>query len=124
MRAARTTSTGCPPEDNAMEDALAEPNARACDIEITEQEGDALHILPIAILPVQHRALKRARLIKNARLDAMIELFNGAAMGSGQITVNGAAKLLALKTEDEDIKLLRKVMDLTSYDVYSLRILL
>jgi hypothetical protein len=83
-----------------------------------------LHILPIATLPVRHKALRRARLIKNARLDAMIELFNGNGMGSGQITVGGVAKLLALPQEDEDIALLRKVMELTSYDVFSLRILL
>src|ERR1051326_2479087 len=108
-----------------MEAVVVEPNEAAdCEIKISDHDRDALHILPIAILPVQHRALKRARLIKNARLDSMIEMFHGAGMGSGQITVPGATKLLGLKTEDEDVKLLRKVMDLTSYDVYSLRILL
>lgn len=108
-----------------MEAALAVPSvAPNDDFEIADQDRDALHILPIGTLPVQHKALRRARLIKNARLDAMIEMFHGIGMGSGQITVPGAAKLLGLKPEDDDVKLLRKVMDLTSYDVYSLRILL
>lgn len=92
----------------------------------SEEDLDSLHVLPIGILPVSHPALRRARVIKNVRLEAMIELFNYAECGSGQLTVPGVAKALGLKAAppDPDITLLRKVVDLTSFDVYSLRILL
>lgn len=92
----------------------------------SDADRDALHILPIAILPVAHPTLRRARVVKNVRLDAMVELYNYADCGSGQLTVPGVAKTLGLSTTppDPDITLLRKVVALTSFDVYSLRILL
>lgn len=92
----------------------------------SDADRDALHILPIAILPVAHPALRRARVIKNVRLEAMIELYNYDNCGSGQVTVPGVGKALGLSTNppDPDIVLLRKVVQLTSFDVYSLRILL
>ena len=92
----------------------------------SDADRDALHILPIAILPVIHPTLRRARVVKNVRLDAMIELYNYDDCGSGQLTVSGVSKALGLATNppDPDIVLLRKVVELTSFDVYSLRILL
>ncbi len=50
-----------------------------------ELDQDALHILPLEILPVETPGLKRARLIKNVRLDSVVELFREADTGSGQV---------------------------------------
>lgn len=95
-------------------------------LDYSAEDQDSLHVLPIGILPVVHPTLRRARVIKNVRLEGMVELFNYADCGSGQLTVPGVAKTLGLTATppDPDISLLRKVIDLPSFDVYSLRILL
>jgi hypothetical protein len=93
---------------------------------IDDTDRDALHILPIAILPVQRASLRRARLVKNPQLETMVEFYHFADGSSGQTTVAGAAKALNLTEQppDPDLALLRKVSHLPSFDVYSLRILL
>jgi hypothetical protein len=92
----------------------------------TEADRDALHILPLADLPIAHAMLRRARLVKNTRLDAAVEIFNAPGCGSGQFDVPEISKLLNLQRTppDPDIDLLQRVAVLPSYDVYSLRILL
>jgi hypothetical protein len=93
---------------------------------ILDEDRDALHILPIAILPILHPALRRARLLKNPQLFTMVELFSTPESGSGQMTVSGAARSLGLEERPPhpDLICLRKIEDLPSFDVYSLRILL
>ncbi len=94
--------------------------------EIDDGDRDALHILPIAILPVTTPALRRARLVKSAHMDTMVELFHLADGTSGLTTVDGAAKVLGLadQLQHPDLVLLRNVSRLPSFDVYSLRVLL
>ncbi len=45
---------------------------------LIKNERDALHILPLEFLPIQTPGLKRARMIKNARLMSVVELFKDA----------------------------------------------
>jgi hypothetical protein len=96
------------------------------DVEIDDADRDALHILPIAILPVKHAALRRARLVKNPQLETMVEFFHLADGSSGQTTVAGAANVLGLADQPKhpDLVLLRNVSRLPSFDVYSLRVML
>lgn len=103
----------------APTDQTAESVADAAD-------RDALHILPLSILPLRHPVLRRARLIKNAKLDAAVEVFKAPGSGSGQFDITVISKMLGLpKTPtDPDVQLLQRVAVLPSYDVYSLRILL
>ncbi len=95
-------------------------------VEIDDADRDSLHILPIAILPVQHTALRRARLVKNPQLETMVEFFHLADGSSGQTTVAGAANVLGLAGQPQhpDLVLLRNVSRLPSFDVYSLRVML
>lgn len=94
--------------------------------DMKDVDRDSLHILPLSILPIQTKPLKRARMIKNVRLDSVIEFFDDADAGSGQLEIEG------LITEYDwpevpphpDLVLLRSLALLPSYDVYSLRILL
>lgn len=89
-----------------------------------EKDQDALHILPLDILPLQTPGLKRARLIKNVRLDSVVELFRDNETGSGQIEVSGLGPVFNWP-EDEihpDETLVSVVCRLHSYDVYTLRI--
>ncbi len=101
------------------------PNAVAA-AEIPDADRDALHILPLATLPIVHPVLRRARLVKNTKLDSAIEIFNAPGCGSGQFDVPEISKLLGLSKSppDPDIELLQRTAVLPSYDVYSLRIML
>lgn len=87
---------------------------------------DALHIMPMSIIPFENHSLSHARMIKNTRLQSMIELFQDADTGSGQMTVDAAARQLRdqANASPHDITILRKLSRLPSYDVYSLRVVL
>ena len=98
-------------------------NAQKHDLE--DDDRDAMHVLPISILPIASAALRRARLVKNPKLESMVELFSMSEGSSGQTTVEGMVKVLGLTDRnDPDMVLMRKVAQLPSFDVYSLRILL
>jgi len=95
----------------------------------TDQEDadrDALHVLPISILPIENAALRRARMVKNPLLDTMVEFFCTPGGGSGQTTVQGTAKMVGLEGSPQhpDLIMLHNIALLPSFDVYSLRILL
>ena len=93
---------------------------------LIENERDSLHILPLEILPLETPGLKRARMIKNAGLDSVIELFQDASAGSGQLDVRDLPNEFdwASGNNHPDMVILRKVANLPSYDVYSLRVAL
>lgn len=91
-----------------------------------EHDTDSLHILPLSIIPLQTRALIRARLIKNIRLEAVVELFNGAKTGSGQLSIPQLDTEYGWteKSGARDRLIMHRLARLPSYDVYSLRVLL
>jgi hypothetical protein len=92
--------------------------------EIPDIDRDSLHILPLAIIPLQTPALRRARLIKNVRLDSVLELFESGRTGSGQLDVESVPRALEWPEIPihPDLKVLRKLAKLPSFDVYSLRV--
>jgi hypothetical protein len=94
--------------------------------EIPDEDRDSLHTLPISILPLKTRVFRRARMVKNSRLESAIEFFAGGGSGRGQIDVSSVDRYLGLEQTPPhpDVKLLRTVAGLPSFDVYSLRILL
>ena len=94
--------------------------------DISDSDRDALHILPLSMLPFQTAALKRARMIKNVRLRSVIEFFAEEGSGSGQMEVRDIGQRFNWpeKEAHPDLVLLRKLALMPSFDVYSLRILL
>lgn len=100
--------------------------AAATTYEDLDRQRDSLHILPLSTMPVEHPFVKRALMIKNARLDSVIEMFKDVGgAGSGQREVDAVAKdIYGGKMSHPDVILLNKLASLNSYDVYSLRILL
>lgn len=94
--------------------------------EIRDSDRDSMHILPLSILPVETPGLKSARLIKNDRLESVIEMFEDEGTGSGQIDVGSLADEFGWPSTPEhpDFTLMNKLSQLPSYDVYSLRIML
>ncbi len=94
-------------------------------VEIDDIDRDSLHLLPLSIIPFENKAIQRAKLIKNARLKSVVELFHDKQMGSGQMDIG------QVETEfgrgagpgfHNDMSILSKLARLHSYDVYSLRI--
>ncbi|MDA0240055.1 MAG: hypothetical protein O3A84_08530 [Proteobacteria bacterium] len=81
---------------------------------------DAVDILPLSIIPLESRALSRASMIKNTRLEGVLELFGGPETGSGQIYVTDIPKSFP-DTSATDLGILSKLSKIPSYDVYSLR---
>ena len=89
-----------------------------------EMDMDSLHILPLAIIPFELQGLKRARLIKNSKLETVIEMFKDERAGSGQVRVEDAAKLFGIPEKElhPDIIKLKRLANLNSFDVYTLRV--
>lgn len=86
-------------------------------------EIDTLHILPLSQLPLESRPLRQARLVKNARLESMVELFCEHGSGSGQVPphrLNDFFEFEGRATRDFDI--ICQLGKLTSYDVCSVRV--
>ncbi len=82
-------------------------------------DGDAIDALPLAIIPLSNSSLRAARLVKNSRLETSLEIHNDPIAGSLQI--NPADVVQAQVGSAEDQKLLEKLAQLPSYDIYSLR---
>ncbi len=107
--------------------ATAEQYAENSDGAMSAQDQadqDSLHILPLRILPLETEGLKRARLIKNVRLDSVVELFREADTGSGQVEVAGLGSIFNWPEDQQhpDEAMVATVCRLHSYDVYTLRI--
>lgn len=92
---------------------------------IRNEDRDALHILPLGILEFETKSVRHARLIKNAQLESVVELFSGDGIGSGQMEVDHLQSQFGWPSNPphKDLRLIRKLGKLPSYDVYSLRIL-
>ncbi len=91
---------------------------------IEDTDMDSLFILPLSIIPLQTPQLRTARLIKNVRLRSMVEIFRDQQTGSGQIDVEQLPIICGWPVDKlhPDLIILRKLVLLPSYDVYSLRI--
>lgn len=94
------------------------------------RDNDSLYVMPLRIVPFETPALRRGRLIRNAALNPAIEVFGLDNGASGQIliediTVEFGRHHFGWKRDEihPDLPLLKKLARLTSYDVYSLRIL-
>lgn len=86
-------------------------------------EIDTLHILPLRHIPLQTQSLQRARLVKNARLESMVELFDDRATGSGQLPPDKLHAFFDFSGERaRDYDIICRLGELPSYDVYSLRV--
>lgn len=91
---------------------------------VGNHDRDALHILPLSILPFRTPALRRARMLKNARLESVVEMFHDETAGSGQVSPIDLRRYFNETSEDldHDLTILRRLAELTSFDVYALRI--
>ena len=88
-------------------------------------DRDAIDVLPLSIVPLKVAGLRKARIVKNSRLEGMIELFSERESGSGQIQPHDLPKVFEFREDNQsDLDIVERLCGLPSYDVYSLRILL
>ncbi|MBL8628183.1 MAG: hypothetical protein JNM81_01045 [Rhodospirillaceae bacterium] len=87
-------------------------------------DRDSLHTLPLCIIPVQTLGLKSARMIKNAQLNSVVEVYRDREIGSGQVEIEKLPQKFnwPASPTHPDFTLLRKLAVMPSYDVYSLRV--
>lgn len=106
--------------------AATEPanDAAAENVEIDDIDRDSLNILPLAIVPLSTRGLQKSRMIKNARLNTVIEIFADDSSGSLQLEIDGVPSHFGWidGSPRPDLRILRALKELHSFDVYSLRI--
>ena len=88
------------------------------------RDKDSLHILPLSMIPLETATLSRARLIKDARLQGVVELFRDNEGSSARLDLNRLNEYFNWPEDPvhPDIVTLRALGDLHSYDVFSLRI--
>ncbi len=88
-------------------------------------DQDAIDILPLSIVPLRTASLRKARIVKNSRLEGMVELFSEKESGSGQIRPHDLPSVFEFHEDNEqDLETVKRLCGLPSYDVYSLRVLL
>ncbi|MCW2244579.1 hypothetical protein M2352_000170 [Azospirillum fermentarium] len=89
-----------------------------------DEARDALHIMPLSAIPLETPGLQHARLIKNVRLQTVVEMFNDASAGSGQVYPRDISVYFeSYKDEVErDLKKIDKIAQAASFDVYTSRI--
>ena len=87
-------------------------------------DRDSLHVLPLSDIPLETPGLAQARMIKNVRLESVIEMFADNDAGSGQLGIEDLPQEFGWDVYDppRDFIILRTLGLLPSYDVYSLRL--
>lgn len=88
-----------------------------------EEDMDSLHILPLEIVPLQTPSLRRARLIKNVRLESMVELFSEIGGASGQLDATELSDQFGWPKggRHPDERIIAALSEMHSFDVYTLR---
>ena len=87
-----------------------------------KSDRDSLHILPLDTVSLKNESLQEARLIKNSHLEGVVELFSGDETGSGQIAPHDLDKAFDFSGDRaDDLKLIKSLSTLPSYDVFTLR---
>lgn len=97
---------------------------KKADVVIKNEDRDSLHVLPLAAMPLKTPGLQNGVMIKNARLESVLEVFRDADAGSGQVSMEDLDQFFPSYKDElaADQKILEKLSDLQSFDVYSLRI--
>ena len=59
---------------------------------LDDSDMDALHILPLQIVPLETKGLAKARMIKNIRLESVVEVFNDRGRFQASARISDAAR--------------------------------
>ena len=113
-------------EQTAKTDGPAPAAGDANAAEYDAEGQDALHILPLSIIPLETPGLRRLRLIKNVRLDSVVELYKDQGHKSAQVPLDALHSVFQSCSAElrKDMPLLQSLSAIPSYDVYTLRVAL
>ncbi len=103
---------------------MSDPTALSVSDLFEESDQDSLFVLPLRTIPLMTPALSQARMIKNVRLQSVIEIFYDVQTGSGQLDVEDLPAEFGWEGDHADLAILRRLSLMPSFDVYSLRVLL
>ena len=102
------------------------PSSSQVETEASEnsREKDSLHILPLSIIPLETPSLKQARLLKDASLKSVVELFRDKDAGSARLDPSHLHQVFGWPEDPvhPDLATIEALSGLHSYDVFSLRI--
>lgn len=108
-----------------MSETAEAPNSENSGEEKKEDPRDTLHMLPMSILPIDTKVLRRACLVKNTKLETAVEMFSDSDSGSGHLYPNDLKDMFPEVDQealDSDVRKIRKLAYMPSFDVYSCRI--
>jgi len=90
--------------------------------DVADAQSDAIHILPLSVIPLRLDGLRKLSLIKNARLETVVEMYRTEDGAGGQIQIGELGKYFSDHNALQgDLAILRKLAVLRSFDVYTLR---
>lgn len=108
--------------DDVAEHAGLDPNADPMlGISVRDEDTDALAILPLAILPFHSVTLRGLLMVKNNFCESVVQMFREDRTGAGHIKTKDLKQNIR-EISSPDLKMVRKIATLYSFDVYSLRI--
>lgn len=84
---------------------------------------DSIDVFPLDVMPIKSPTLRKARLIKNARLETALELYNDPISGSLRISPQKLGDMFADDQQKyaDDNAIISQLSMLGSFDVFSLR---
>ncbi|MEZ0223787.1 MAG: hypothetical protein ACAH83_04475 [Alphaproteobacteria bacterium] len=114
-------------KDGRIFDVTGEVATPATPEAVTSKRGaandlpdtDPMDALPLSVMPLSNSALKAARLMKNSRLETVVELHKDSRTGSLQMRPEDVP--VSFPGHRKDHALIAELAKLHSYDVYSLR---
>ncbi len=88
-------------------------------IKSSDAGKDAIDTFPLGSIPLSSSSLKKAKLVKNARMETAVEIHSDPLSGSLQVSPETISDFMSATPEDQII--IDKLASLDSFDVYSLR---
>lgn len=96
-----------------------------------QSDNDSLYVMPLDIIPFETQPLSRGRLRMNGALEHVIDVYSDGRGGHGFLQLDEITQKFGEQSygwdaggpPHPDLALLKKLQNLSSFDVYSLRIL-
>ena len=86
---------------------------------------DKIDQLPLSVIPLKSNSLKNAKLLKNSRMETVVELYNDPVAGSLQVpadeNLNTSLGLQNSETAAYDTQIIQQLSQMNSFDIFSMR---
>ena len=94
--------------------------------QVEARRMDALHAMPLVLVPLETTALTHLKLVKNYHLESVVEVYTVRRTRSAQVNIENLPHYFGWpeNTNNQDLAILRRVGALPAFDIFSLRRLL